>query len=1093
MKSFARVCTSLLAIFALLLMSLGAQAQTVTATLEGRVSDATGAVLAQAAVKAVNNSTGYTRSVSSSETGDYRIPLLPVGTYTVTAELKGFKTYSRQVTLTIGQTAAVDFSLAVGEVQQQVLVQATSEAVEPTRTMVSSVVEEQQIRSLPVNGRQFIDFALLAPGVSIGDTTSGSTDVIIEPVTKLSFASQNIHYNFIAVDGADNISTASGVQRVTPSQEAVREFRVINSTYSAEAGRAVGGIVNIITKSGTNNWHGSAYEYFRNDAMDARSILASPDPATCNVPGDVSSGGCSLLTKLRQNQFGFTLGGPIRKDKTFLFANYEGQRRRESPFYNSVINTNITLINNTKCTLFGTIACGAPGALPIENLNVTRTQDYDDFFIRLDHSFNDRHYLFLRYFFHDQDALNTSPLNDGFDLPSGFKDNAFRDQSIVGNLTSTLRPNLVNELRAQYAHRFFDFRTVSTQPHLEVSNVFTLGVNRGNPDFYEEGRFEIVDSVTWNKGKHTVSFGGNFNFVTTTESFPLFYPFEADFGCLTGCPFAFDTGSPFVIFFQRNDSASNFTEPTILPTNDPSIFQGQQIPDSIRNLAKGNLHHTYNGLYIQDKWRATNKLTLNFGLRYEFETWPSAALNNDMNNFDPRFGFAWSLGTSKNIVLRGGVGLFHGTIPSPLLMCQIPSCGGVLGAFPGREAKEDTLNAATRLFAFASGPGITNLALTGGGFLPSLLTTATYPDAVPFIDGCFVGETVLSQCGFFGDAVIVRFARDHQAPRGGQGSLSLEFEPFQGASMSFTYLRVRGLQLGSFWNVNQPDPNLDPSFANYLFHDSKGNTGTKNRFYAPGTCVGPPPFGPPVCAAAQPGVRAFFPIPYAVYFEADSKWQSTYDGLLINFNKRVSHHFGMGASYTWSKGIDNGPNPSFVLIPQDNTSPGFRQERAVSSDYAKHRFVANGTIIGPKKVHPVINDFEFGLLLTLESPHYFTKFAGFDANGDVFGNNDRVGIEPRNTFRGDSYQSFDMRISRMFNLGEKVKLQALAEGFNMTNTLNVRFFNTAYGAADFCPVAGPAFCGPGPYFREGSPNPNYGTPRAVNNPRQFQLALRLSF
>ncbi|MDP9264238.1 MAG: TonB-dependent receptor [Acidobacteriota bacterium] len=1087
MKSFTRICTSLLAIFALLLMSLAAQAQTVTATLEGRVSDATGAVLSKAAVKAVNKSTGFTRTATTSDTGDYQIALLPVGTYTVTAEQKGFKTHSRQVTLQIGANAAVDFALTVGEVQEQVLVQATSEAVEPTRTMVSSVIDEQQIKSLPVNGRQFIDFALLAPGVAIGDTTSGSTDVIIEPVTKLSFASQNIHYNFIAVDGADNISTASGVQRVTPSQEAVREFRVINSTYSTEAGRAVGGIVNIITKSGTNNWHGSAYEYFRNDVMDARSILASPDPATCNVPGDVSSGGCSLLTKLRQNQFGFTLGGPIRRDKTFLFANYEGQRRRESPFYNSVINTNITLINDRKCTLFGTIACGAPGALPIENLNVTRIQDYNDFFIKLDHSFNDRHYLFLRYFFHDQTALNTSPLNDGFDLPSGFKDNAFRDQSIVGNLTSTLRPNLVNELRAQYAHRFFDFRTVSTQPHLEVSNVFTMGVNRGNPDFYEEGRFEIVDSVTWNKGKHTVSFGGDFNFVTTTESFPLFYPFEADFGCLLAvqCGNSFEAGAPFVIFFQRNDAASNFTEPTVLPSG-PAIYQGRQIPDSIRNLAKGNLHHTYDGFYIQDKWRATNKLTVNFGLRYEFETWPSAALNNDMNNFDPRFGFAYSLGTSKNIVLRGGMGLFHGTIPSPLLMCQIPSCGG-LGQFPGREAKEDTLNAHTRLFAFASAPFITNLALTGGGgFLPdSLLTTGTYPDAsvTPGFLGC-AGD-VLSGCGFFGDAVIVRFAKDHQAPRGGQGSLSLEFEPFKDASMSFTYLRVRGLQLGSFWNVNQPDPNLDPAFANYLFHDSKGNTGTKNRFY--NTC-----FDPPVCSASIPGVRDFL-TPYAVYFEADSKWQSTYDGLLIHFNKRMSHHFAMGASYTWSKGIDNGPNPSFVLIPQDNTSPGFRQERAVSADYAKHRFVANSTIVGPKKVNFLVNDFEFGLLLTLESPHYFTKFAGFDANGDVFGNNDRVGIEARNTFRGDSYQSFDMRISRMFNLGEKVKLQALAEGFNMTNTVNVRFFNTAYGAADFCPVAGPAFCGPGPYFQEGSPNPNYGTPRAVNNPRQFQLALKLSF
>ena len=210
MRLLLRHCASLLSILALLLMSLAAQAQTVTATLQGRVSDATGAVLPKATIKAVNTSTGYTRTVTTSETGDYQMPLLPVGSYTVSAELKGFKTYSRQVTLQVGANAAADFSLTVGEVQQQVEVKETSEAAEPTRTMVSSVINENQIRSLPVNGRQFIDFALLAPGVAIGDTTSGSTDVIIEPVTKLSFASQNIHYNFIAVDGADNISTASG-------------------------------------------------------------------------------------------------------------------------------------------------------------------------------------------------------------------------------------------------------------------------------------------------------------------------------------------------------------------------------------------------------------------------------------------------------------------------------------------------------------------------------------------------------------------------------------------------------------------------------------------------------------------------------------------------------------------------------------------------------------------------------------------------------------------------------------------------------------------------------------------------------------------
>src|SRR5215468_8550446 len=324
-----------LALFGLMMSvaSVPLMAQVVTVTVEGRVYDSSGAAISQATVTAVNAATGLSRGTTASAVGDYQISLLPPGDYTVTAEKGGFQKSAKKIHLDIGAAGSLDFSLSPGQVLAQVEVQDVGALAEPTRTMVSSVIDEQQIQNLPVNGRQFIDFALLAPGVKIGDTTSGSTDVIIEPVTKLSFAGQNIHYNFIGVDGADNISTASGVQKYTPSQEAVREFRVINSSYSAEFGRAVGGIVNIITKSGSNQFHGSAYEYFRNDKLDAGSILASSDPSTCATPGVLSSGGCKKLNKLRQNQYGFTLGGPIIKDKTFFFGNYEGQRRRESPYY----------------------------------------------------------------------------------------------------------------------------------------------------------------------------------------------------------------------------------------------------------------------------------------------------------------------------------------------------------------------------------------------------------------------------------------------------------------------------------------------------------------------------------------------------------------------------------------------------------------------------------------------------------------------------------------------------------------------------------------------------------------------------------------
>ncbi len=1020
-----------LGLFLALLSSL-AGGQTITGFLEGKVSDKSGAVIPGAKIDAVSTDTGLSRGAVTNLAGDYRIGHLPVGNYKVTVEAPSFKTQSGTVQLAIDQTATLDFSLEPSSVKEEITVTAEAPLVEPTRTSTDSVIGQQQIQNLPVNGRQFIDFALLAPGVIVGDTTSGSTDVIIEPVTKLSFAGQNIHYNFIAIDGADNISTASGVQKTTPSEEAVREFVVINNTYGVEAGRAVGGIVNIVTKSGTNELHGSAYEYFRNDAMDATSILAAPG-----------------LDKLRQNQFGFTLGGPVKKDRTFFFGNYEGQRRSENPFYNSIILQNLAAINSFK-TAFG---------LAPEQLNVNRVSNYDNFILKLDHSFTKNEYGFLRYFFNDGRLTNVSPLNDGFDLPSGFKDNFLRDQSLVGSLNSVLSSHFVNEVRGQYAHRTFDFPTDTTQPHLEVLNTFTMGVNRGNPDSYHESREEFGDNASWEKGNHRIGFGGDFSYVDTRESFPLFYPFEADFGCLfaSQCPFSLQAGAPEVLFFERFKGPS-FTEPTF----SPSVFQGQRIPGNITNEAQGDTGHTYGGLYLQDHWRATRNLALNYGLRYQFETFPSQDLNSPTREFDPRAGFAYSFGTKYNIVLRGGSGIYHGTIAMPLLACQAPSCGGTAGPYPGTNG--NALNSATRLFAFASAPNITSIALAD-------MLGGTYPDAAPL--GFCPGGTVAG-CGFFGDAVIARFDKNYKAPYGIQSSLGLELQPFKDSALDITAMRSKGVHLGSFFNVNQPDPT-----GQVLVHDSAGQSGMKNTYFAaPGV---------PGSRSAGPG----FPTLYAVYFEAASRWNSEWNGLLVNFNKRTSHHFSMGVSYTWSKGIDDGPNPSFVLIPQD--SRNLKAERAISSDSIGQRFVLNTTLDGPTHMNPLINNFHVGMIVTLESPDYFTKFAGFDANGDIFGNNDRVGIEPRNTFKGDGYQTVDLRLSRNFKPAERLNIETIAEAFNLLNTVNVRFFNTVYGAADFCPFNPAAQGCSAQRFLEGSPNPNYGTPRAVYNPRQIQLAVKLSF
>jgi Carboxypeptidase regulatory-like domain/TonB dependent receptor len=1070
-RQFAVLCS-----LVCLLICCGAStpvvAQTVNVTIQGRVYDSTGAAIPQATVSAANAATGFSRSTTATSTGDYQIASLPVGDYTVTADKQGFQKSVKKIHLDIAAEANVDFTLVVGQVSQEVLVQDVGEVVEPTRTMVSSVIDEQKIENLPVNGREFIDFALLAPGVTIGDTTSGSTDVIVEPVTKLSFAGQNIHFNFIAVDGADDISTASGIQRGTPPQESVQEFRVINTDYTADYGRATAGIVNIITKSGTNDWHGSAYEYFRNNVMDARSILSAPD-----------------FNVLRQNQFGGSIGGPLKKDKTFLFANYEGQRRAESPTYNSAVLANIAAINQVKTTVFG---------LPAENLFVLRDGNTDNGFVRLDENLNTKNYLYARYFINDDRLTNQSPLNNGFDLPSAFKNNYIRDQSVAGGLVTTISPSWVNELRMQYAHRTFDFPVVSTQPHLEVANTFAVGVNRGNPDFYREERYELLDNVTHTINKHTVSFGGNFDWVRTYESFPLFYPFEADFSNLpaflgtdgaAGCPAGVSCPDPFVIFFERFSTATNplFNE-TSLPGG-IAIYQGGAIPQNIRQQASATLDHTYNGLYVEDKWRATPRLTLNGGLRWEFETWPSGVLNTRWNNFDPRVGMAYSLGTPRNIVFRAGFGLFHGIFPSPLLMCQAPSCGG-LAKYPNRPF-ENSLNATTGLFSFASSPFINYLGLT------SLLTNATYPNGTP---ASFCPDGTLASCGFLQDATIVRFDQNSKSPYGIQTSASLEFQPFKDTVLSISGIYLRGVHLGSFYNVNQPDAS-----GTVLVHDSNGDASCKNLYFDFGSMLNPGgPIAPPNCTPYPSqmiipnvphinGVPGFRDSQYSVFFEATSRWDSVYTGLLVNLNKRLTHNFSYQISYTYSHSIDDGPNPSFVLIPQD--SANFDAERASSADDARHRFVANAIFNTPETWNVALRNFSFSTIVTLQSPQYFTKYAGFDANGDVFGNNDRVGGEPRNTFKGDSLQTVDIRLERDIKIHERMQLQLMAEAFNLMNTVNVRYSNTSYGAADFCPAdpGAPGCAGATQFYREGSPNSLYGTPSAVFNPRQLQLVARISW
>ncbi|MFZ0969024.1 MAG: carboxypeptidase regulatory-like domain-containing protein, partial [Candidatus Acidiferrales bacterium] len=384
---------AILALAAILSTANSSFAQASFAQLNGTITDESGGAVAKASVSVREMNTNLSYTTTTGDAGFYVFPKLEPGRYELKISFTGFANYTQTgLVLTVGQSATINVALKIASKGEQVVVTSEAPVIEPTRTEVSQVIDTKQIDSLPISGRLFTDFALLTPGVATGRTSLQSTITEFE-VTRVSFAGMRDLSNEVTVDGADNINTATGSQRSTPPQEAVSEFRVVNNSFGAEYGRALGGIVNIVTKSGGNDFHGSIYDYLQNNATDARSLL-QPAPE-----GDA----------LRQNQYGATVGGPIKKDKTFFFVNYEGQRRGESPTYPTTLiepvatndaanplTTNLAIIDAAKAAL---------GIAP-ENLGILKTKDNDYGIVKIDHQFNADNHLSIRYSVEDARDLN---------------------------------------------------------------------------------------------------------------------------------------------------------------------------------------------------------------------------------------------------------------------------------------------------------------------------------------------------------------------------------------------------------------------------------------------------------------------------------------------------------------------------------------------------------------------------------------------------------------------------------------------------------------------------------------------------------------
>ena len=477
-------------------------AQSATATIEGTIVDQSGALIPGVTVTITEVDTGTQRVAMTDASGVFSAPLLPVGVYSLTAELAGFQTQKQpEIKVTIGQTITLRLEMGVNAVAESITVSGVTPIIETSRSNVSATVDEIAVQRLPVNGRNFIDFALLTPGVT-RDTRSGD----------LSFAGQRGTLNSLVVDGADSNNTffgqasgrtGSGRAPYQFSQDAVKEFQVNSNSFSAEYGRAGGAVINVVTKSGTNELHGSAFEFYRDKALNANNAINELN----NRP----------KSPYHYNQFGGTVGGPIRRNRDFYFANYDGQRNTQP---------NVVFLNLPATTPSDPATLDGIAKLQPLSDSWVRKLDQDVFLVKTDHELNPANRITLRY-------NHQNFTGEGFE--SGGAQIAFehtgaslvKTRTFNTAWTSILSAKLFNEVRFQYASDREPGEANTANPEAVVqqsgTTVLTIGRNNFSPRETTIKRWQIADTATFVQGKHKLKGGFDLQFDDILNRFPGFF------------------------------------------------------------------------------------------------------------------------------------------------------------------------------------------------------------------------------------------------------------------------------------------------------------------------------------------------------------------------------------------------------------------------------------------------------------------------------------------------------------------------------------------------------------------------------------------
>lgn len=1074
LKTFCLFLTMLLGALAVHLY-----AQTPTATLSGTVRDVTGALVVGAKITITNSATGLSRTADADVKGRYNLTNVEPGTYELRAEHPGFKAAIQQnVVLTVGSSTTLDLTLQPGSVREVITVNTAPPLIETTSSNLSREVSEQTIASLPILGRNFVDFALLSTGVAQGRENEGGgafkepdTGVGQAAAPRLSFAAQPELNTMILVDGTNNVQTFTGLPRVTPSQEAAQEFRILNSTYLSEYGRASAGFVNIVTKSGTNDYHGSAYFYGMNQALNEPYALNPPDP------------------RLQQNQYGATLGGPIKKDQTFFFVNYEGQRRAQTNQYSTVVLDNIGAINAAKASL---------GLTP-EDLGLLHTNDYDGFLGKLDHHFTTNNTLSVRYnMLHSTADGFLGGNGRGSPAPSTARNNTVMDQTLTGSDIAVLNPHLVNEAHISWARRTFDFPSAFNDPDLEVPDLLLTGKSTSDVDFYRESMVQASDSVSFLTGSHQLKFGFETNYFIDSYEWDLFFPARvlfSNFSCFLavepacansfGAPDTiapFNNGLPVPIQFWTPilQGATGYAGVNVThPSPGRNVISGSVPSPWLPNTFSGINHGGY-GFFAQDQWRASSNLTFTYGLRYDFESYPSVYVPNyPRNGVQPRVGFAYAF--SPRTVLRGGFGIFDGPLFSSIGQGLVTGQWDGEGTFPNAATLASQfgysgLAPLTGRFPIAIQPPILGLTtpqtsmvnFITTGQAPCLLPLGVFlsPPGPPNFDSCPPGTPPVAFPAF-----AIGPESNLKIPYTEQASLKLSHELGGGVAVSASYLYVHAVR------QNAISGNLNATQIGVIDNGPGNSPGGKACY---GVAI--------VNGVCEEPTNARFPNLGTLFYIIDSGGTAVYNGGTAEIEKRFSHGFSLHGSYTFERDISNYESTANLAdFPQEQDRS---LERAVSRQTIPQRFTFDFVSAVPSTT-PVLRNFKFSTLISAQSGQFYNIFAGIDANGSTNTLNQRPGTLGRDTLKGPSIFSWDARVARGLHFTERLTGELTFDLFNITNRVNVSDLNTVcecdLPAASFSPAALAGTIA--------SLNPLFGfdKPRETLNPFQFQYGFKLLF